>query len=120
MLRTQSEKFWKNAKFCIFDVPEQRDKPYEERVKFLENYSKDHNWPLFLRVVEIVRCDSRDHLKRYLKEIVNKNGEGVMLREPESLYEAGRSNSMKKYKEFLDTEVRVVKNQFPHGLECQQ
>ena len=27
---------------------------------------------------------------------------------------------MKRYKEFQDTEVRVIKNMFPHGLECQQ
>ena len=43
-----------------------------------------------------------------------------MLRKPSSLYEQGRSNSMKKYKEYLDTEVRVVKNMYPHGMECVQ
>ena len=59
-------------------------------------------------------------MDQFMKEIVNKKGEGVILRQPESLYEHGRSNAMKRYKEYQDTEVRIVKNMFPHGLECQQ
>ena len=51
---------------------------------------------------------------------MGKKGEGVVLREPLSKYSYGRSNSMKKYKQFQDTEVRVIKNMYPHGLECQQ
>ena len=43
-----------------------------------------------------------------------------MLRKAGSLYEKGRSNSMRKYKEFKDIEVKVVKNMFPHGFECEQ
>ena len=71
-------------------------------------------------MIEAVRCESREHLNKFFAEIIEKKGEGVMLREPESLYETGRSNSMKRYKEYLDTEVKVLKNMYPHGFECEQ
>ena len=59
-------------------------------------------------------------MKQYLADILAKGGEGVMLREPESLYKAGRSTSLRKYKPFFDTEVKVIKNQYPHGISCEQ
>ena len=43
-----------------------------------------------------------------------------MLRDPQSLYKPGRSESMLKYKPFSDTEVKVVENNYPHGLHCEQ
>ena len=43
-----------------------------------------------------------------------------MLRETGSLYTANRSESLKKYKPFVDTEVQVVENQYQHGFECLQ
>jgi DNA ligase-1 len=61
-----------------------------------------------------------DHLKEYFDGIIAKGGEGVMLREPKSMYKAGRSHSLRKYKQFFDTEVKVVENNYPHGLNCQQ
>ena len=117
--RSRSEDLWKSSTFCIFDAPNQ-NKPYEDRVQFLKKLQKDSNWPKFLSVVEPIQCKSREHLKEFMKEIIDMKGEGVMLREPQSLYEAGRSKSMRRYKEFKDTEVLVVKNMYPHGLECQQ
>jgi DNA ligase-1 len=59
-------------------------------------------------------------LKKYLAGILAKGGEGVMLREANSLYEVGRSNSLRKYKPFFDTEVKVVENNYPHGFNCLQ
>jgi hypothetical protein len=43
-----------------------------------------------------------------------------MLREPQSLYKAGRSESLRKFKPFFDTEVKVIENNYPHGFLCQQ
>jgi ATP-dependent DNA ligase len=62
----------------------------------------------------------KEHLKEYWKDIVAKGGEGIVLREPGSLYSGGRSNSLRKYKEFFDTEVKVLENAYPHGFNCQQ
>jgi hypothetical protein len=43
-----------------------------------------------------------------------------MLREPGSFYKAGRSQSLRRFKSFVDTEVKVIANNYPHGLECLQ
>lgn len=40
-------------------------------------------------------------MKKYAGVIISANGEGVMLREPKSLYENGRSHSVLKYKVFI-------------------
>ena len=62
----------------------------------------------------------KEHLKEFSDGIIAKGGEGVMLREPHSLYKGGRSSALRKYKPFLDTEVKVVENNFPYGLMCKQ
>ena len=43
-----------------------------------------------------------------------------MLREPGSLYVNGRSAHLRRFKPFFDTEVKVIKNQYPHGFICEQ
>jgi hypothetical protein len=43
-----------------------------------------------------------------------------MLREAQSYYKVGRSPSLRKYKAFFDTEVRVIENNYPHGFNCEQ
>ena len=50
-------------------------------------------------------------------------GEGVMLREPGTYYQPGRSNTLKKYKGYFETEVRYIKsisNQKTTNLLCEQ
>lgn len=76
--------------------------------------------PAFVSVVEMTKCQSREHLKQYFDSIIEKGGEGVMLREPNSLYTAKRSNALKKFKPFIDTEVKVLENNYPHGFNCVQ
>ena len=120
MTLTQNEKLWRDCTFCIFDVPDQENKTYEERTEFLKNYSKEHNWPSFLHVIDVIKCEGKDHLEKYLSQIVKNKGEGVMLRAPGSTYEHGRSPNMRKYKEYVDTEVRVITNKYPFGMECEQ
>ena len=62
----------------------------------------------------------KTHLEEFAASIIAKGGEGVMLREPGSLYTAGRSKSLRRFKPFLDTEVKVLMNMYPHGLSCEQ
>ena len=76
--------------------------------------------PSFVNIVETVTCKGNDHLKEYFDSIIAKGGEGVMLRDPQALYKSGRSESMKKYKPFSDTEVKVIENNYPHGFNCIQ
>jgi hypothetical protein len=43
-----------------------------------------------------------------------------MLREPQSLYKGGRSESLRKFKEFFDAEVKVLQSKYPYGFDCLQ
>ena len=119
-MNSHSEKYWKDCIFCIFDAPDQGNNTYEGRIEFLKQFSKENNWSSFLRVIDTVKCEGQEHLNKFLREIVEKKGEGVMLREPGSHYTNGRSNSMRKVKEYFDTEVRVLRNMYPHGFDCEQ
>ena len=76
--------------------------------------------PSFARVVDFVKCEGKEHLSEFMEQISAKRGEGVVLREPGSKYKAGRSTGLCKLKPFFDTEVKVVENQYPHGLMCEQ
>ena len=85
------------------------------------NYlSKLTNASDFIKIVSPIECQGKEHLQQFFEQIVAKGGEGVMLNEPNSFYEAKRSKNLRKFKPFFDTEVRVIKNQYPHGFACEQ
>ena len=73
----------------------------------------------FAKVVSFVICSGKEHLKRFNESIIAKGGEGVMLREPGSLYKQGRSTSLRKYKPLFDADVKVIKNASPYGFQCE-
>jgi hypothetical protein len=54
------------------------------------------------------RCRGSEHLRQELACVEALSGEGLMLRQPESRYEAGRSSTLLKVKAFHDAEARVV------------
>ena len=73
-----------------------------------------------MKVIEFVKCNGKEHLKQFSSEILAKGGEGVVLREPGSVYKAGRSTSLRKFKEYFDAEVKVLESNYPHGFVCEQ
>jgi DNA ligase-1 len=120
------EEKWKKAVFWVFDTPSNekfevmflqiRFSDFETRMEFLNNLKL----PDFVRIVDRVKCKGKEHLEEYFLEITEKGGEGVILRGPQSLYKAGKSESLCKFKPFFDTEVKVLENNFPHGFQCKQ
>ena len=81
---------------------------------------KEMTFPPFVKIVEFVKCTGTEHLKEFSEKVLSKGGEGVMLRESQSLYKPGRSKSLRKFKPFMDTEVKVLKSQYPLGFICEQ
>jgi ATP-dependent DNA ligase len=59
------------------------------------------------------------HLQEFSFQHEHKQ-EFVILREPNSLYNHGKSENIRKFKELYEAEVRVLKNNFPHGFTCLQ
>lgn len=95
---------WQKLKFMVFDAPAHPE-VFEARVEHLRGILVGVP---YVEVVDHIPCKGIDHIKRSLKGVTSQGGEGLMLRQPASKYEAGRSNSLLKVKEFFDAEGTVT------------
>ena len=106
---------WNEVGYYIFDLPSS-SAPYEERLDKLQNLQL----PTHVHLVKSIRCNDFKHLNLYLDEILNGGGEGIILREPNSIYTVGLiSSSFLKLKRIDDTEV-ILTEVMNTGLFCQQ
>lgn len=110
--RDQSE-HWRQIRFVMFDAPGQKD-PFEARMQYLKDVML-RSRPEFATVHDHSRCQGLAHLKQELQRVEALGGEGLMLRQPASLYVAGRSSSLLKVKTFHDAEAVVVGHQAGAG-----
>ncbi len=70
--------------------------PYEKRLDALR--SMVSQFPVHVKLVDSVKCSGYEHLKTFFADLMKQGAEGVILRAPDKLYEAGRSGSLFKYK----------------------
>jgi DNA ligase 1 len=106
--RQDESELWRELKFMVFDAP-QHGGVFEERVAFVEQTVADLaiDW---LEALPHERCTSTAHLLEQLQRVEALGGEGLMVRQPGSRYEAGRSSTLYKVKTFHDAEARVVEH----------
>jgi DNA ligase 1 len=95
---------WKLIKFHVFDAPTLPG-GFEERIAALPELLK--NAPYAEPVKHFV-IESKEHLEKCVDEMVEKGGEGIMIRKPGSLYERKRSRTLLKCKKWFDCEALVV------------
>ena len=96
---------WKKIKYLVFDAPNQKI-PFEQRQKFL--YELLHDGNKYAEILAQTQCKGLNHLREELARVEALGGEGLMLRQPASLYEVGRSSTLLKVKTFHDAEAIVV------------
>ncbi|HEV3341567.1 MAG TPA: DNA ligase [Pirellulales bacterium] len=106
--RQDKSDHWRQIRFLVFDSPSAPG-PFEERLEALRD-SLSASQPAFAGVHQHERCRGLDHLREELARIEALGGEGLMLRQPGSRYEAGRSPTLLKVKTFHDAEARVVEH----------
>ncbi len=99
---------WKEVTFVAFDAPAAPG-PFEDRLATIRDHVARHR-PPHVRALEHVPCGGLDHLKGELARVEALGGEGLMLRQPGSGYEVGRSTTLLKVKSFRDAEARVVEH----------
>ena len=99
---------WKELCYVVFDAPA-LTAPFEDRCRELTALLRASNLP-YCRLLEQVPCRGPDHLRRELDRVESLGGEGLMLRRPGSLYEAGRSETLLKLKRFHDDEAVVLRH----------
>ena len=99
---------WRELRYVVFDLPEM-SAPFEERTRHLHDLLT--RTPLeFVQPHLQTLCRGTDHLADELARVAHLGGEGLMLRQPGSLYVAGRSATLLKVKQFLEGEARVLEH----------
>ena len=106
--RHDQSEHWRQIKYVLFDAPGVGGL-FEERQKALFEIIRQHG-PQYATVLEQTCCTSIRNLKTELARIESLGGEGLMLRQPGSQYEAGRSFTLLKVKSMHDAEGRVVEH----------
>ena len=114
---------WMNITFQVYDIP-LLEKPFQERLHVLSQIVSECStqWettkqslpyplnklscPIVMAKQEVVQ--SWEHLDTVYKSILQEGGEGIMIKDPESLYEGKRSNFMLKYKPAYDEEAIII------------
>jgi DNA ligase-1 len=111
--RQDKSDHWKEISYLIFDAPAE-EAAFEERISFLKDAlagSKSRH----IQLHPHQQCRSVDHLREELARLEALGGEGLMLREPGSKYQVGRSATLLKVKTLHDAEARVVEHQAGSG-----
>ncbi|WP_458699935.1 DNA ligase [Sulfurospirillum sp. 1307] len=97
---------WKQITYNIFEVPNQKG-GLKKRLKVLEDYLIVHP-NKYIKIIKQTTCKDKKHLKSFLKEVENKGGEGVVIRDPNAPYIDKRTSKVLKVKSFKDTECKII------------
>lgn len=101
---------WREITYNIFEVPNQKG-IFFDRVKVLNSWL-DKNPNTHIKIIPQIVCKNEIHLNEYLKELINKKAEGIILKNPNTSYEIGRTNNLLKVKNFFDDEGIVIGHNF--------
>jgi DNA ligase-1 len=104
---------WNQVSFQVFDLPNS-DAPFEIRQDLIKNLVKQQNLS-HLQWVQQRKMTSLADIKEHFRTVVKQGAEGLMLRTPEGLYHAGRSDTLLKMKQRDDAEARVIAYQAGRG-----
>jgi DNA ligase 1 len=107
--RQDASDHWRELRYVIFDAPSCSG-VFENRLAFIERRLAEQR-SAFAEPLHHYRCRGVSHLQDELDRIVSLGGEGIMLRQPGSLYEVGRSATLLKAKRFHDAEACVIGQQ---------
>lgn len=97
---------WKQIKYVVFDAPNVKG-TFTERLKAIEKSLKDNKSP-YIKLHEQENCVNSKALDKRMDEVIALKGEGMIVRDPNSLYENRRAKTMLKVKRFLDAEATVI------------
>ncbi len=104
--KQQPHSGWESVKLMVFDLPAHTG-TFDQRVHEMQKLIAGSSSP-FLDMIEQFKVSSHADLKQRLQQLVDDNGEGLMLHRGTALYHSGRSDDLLKYKLFDDAEARVI------------
>lgn len=97
---------WRQVKFAIFDVPEASG-GFRQRIELARRWFAEHP-SRYAYVIPQHPVQSTEHLQQELARIERIGGEGLIVRQPDAHYAAGRRPQILKVKNYQDAEARVV------------
>jgi DNA ligase-1 len=100
---------WKKVLYVVFDAPAAGG-TFENRLNAIRGSNLEQASSQ-MRVLDQSICEGTDSLRKELARIEALGGEGLMLRQPDSNYEFGRSSTLLKVKTFHDADAVVVGHQ---------
>ena len=119
--KTPDSEEWVKAgiKYQVFDSPSHKGM-FEERQKYIKGLidnlcktkpnlppiAKNTKCPLVM--TKQIKVKSEDDVMKRFNELVKKGAEGVMLRAPNSPYEATRTSYLLKVKQLFDDECKII------------
>ena len=121
--KTPDPKEWLNIKYVVYDLPEYKG-DFKTRINVLRELVKLNNyrWRMIrdnfgspfcdiespLVMADQIEIKDMNQFKSIYESVLKKGGEGVMIKDPNSLYEDKRSNYLLKYKPNFDAEAIII------------
>ena len=96
---------WRHVTHQIFEAPDQQG-GLLNRLSILADYLTKHR-NTSIRIINQIPITKQTQVNNFLREIVAKGGEGIVLRNPNTPYQTGRLSSALKVKQHSDTECIV-------------
>lgn len=97
---------WRQLRFAIFDVP-QVPGGFSARIKLARDWFASQP-SAYAFVIPQLAVRDQAQLQQELQRIEALGGEGLIVRQPDALYTAGRSSEILKVKNYQDAEALVV------------
>jgi DNA ligase-1 len=104
--RKNADNRWQTVGFNIFEVPNQAG-GILQRLQVLQDYLQE-NPSQVITVIKQIPVNSKQQLNRFLDKIIEQKGEGVVVRNPKTIYQVGRLSSALKVKKYQDDECIVL------------
>jgi DNA ligase 1 len=104
--RQDKPNLWTEVRYLVFDAPAATG-AFEDRLAFVRDALAAQT-AKFAQPLAQDLCRDVEHLRAELARVEALGGEGLMLRQPGSHYEAGRSATLLKVKRFHDAEAVVI------------
>lgn len=97
---------WDEISYNIFEVPNANG-DFLERLKKAENWFEKHP-NSYVKIIKQIEVKNKNHLNEFLEEVISKNGEGIIVKDPSKKYHTGRSPHILKVKKAQDMEGTIV------------
>lgn len=106
IVRSKKDKGWQEMKLYVFDVPNAKGDLFA-RLNVLREYLLTHPSP-YIEIIPQIRVTERSQVQQFLDEVIQNQGEGIVVRNPHMPYERKRSDHILKIKPVEDEECKVI------------